>query len=82
MGAEVSYLGTTELTNIVWIHYSLCRDRSISHYPGWTWSGSPGYPGIAMPGYGGQRFSLSFSVCYGIGADSEVPVRDVRYTYL
>ena len=42
--AEVSYLGITELTNRVRIYYSLCRGRSISHYPGGTWSGSPGYP--------------------------------------
>ena len=51
VGAEVSYLGRTELTIIVWICYSLCRGRSIPSYPGWTWSGSPDYPGIVMPGH-------------------------------
>ena len=80
--AEVSYLGPTGLTIIVRISYSLCRDRSISPYPGWTWSGSPDYPGVAMPGYGSQRFSLSSSICYGIGEDHEVPVRGVLHTYL
>ena len=47
-----------ELTIIVRTSCSLCRGRNISPYPGWTWSGSPGYPGIAMPGYISQRFSL------------------------
>ena len=73
---------STELTIIVRVSYSLCRDRRISPYPGSYWSGSPDYPGIAMPGCRSQRFSLSSSVCYGIGEDCEVPVRGVLCTYL
>ena len=82
VGAEGSYLGRTGLTNVVRIYSSLCRGRSISPYPGWTWSDSPDYPGIAVPGYRSQLFSLSSSVCYGIGENREVPVRGVRHTYL
>ena len=72
----------TEQMSIARISYSLCRGRSISPYPRWTWFGSPDYPGIAMPGYGSQRFSLSSSVCYGIAEDGEVPVGGVLHNYL
>ena len=36
VGTEVSYLGRTELMNIVRIHSSLCRGRSVLPYPGWA----------------------------------------------
>ena len=70
----------TELTIIVRFSYSLCRGRNYSTYPIWTWSGNLDYPGKAMQGYRSKRFSLSSSVCYGIGEDREVPVRGVLRT--
>ena len=71
---------STELTIIIQVFYSLCRDRSISPYPGSSWSGSPNYPGVALTGCRSQRLSLSSSVCYGIGEDREVPVQGVLRT--
>ena len=89
VGTEVSYLGRTGLTNIVRIRSSLCRGRSISPYPGWTQSGSPGYPGIARPGYRSQRFSLSLPSATGLGqiarylyGVSSVPTYDLRSEWL
>ena len=79
----------TELTIIVRFCYSFCRGRSHSTYPGWTWSGTPNYPGIAMPEYRSQRFSLSSSVCYGMQkmakylyGVSPIPTYDLRSKWL